>query len=116
MINVNDLPTVLAGLDTSICIYDSIVLNGSGAQSYNWSGGIVDSIPFVPDSNSIYTVIGIDTNGCQNTDSIEISIIIPLVDAGLDQEICIGDSVLLVGLGNNISWSSSVIDLSLIHI
>jgi hypothetical protein len=107
---INSLPIVDAGLDTNICIFDSILLFGSGAQSYSWSSGIIDGNLFVPDSNSMYFVTGTDSNGCVSLDSITISIMVPFVEAGVNQEICAGDSVTLIGSGSNLSWSSSVVD------
>ncbi len=69
---VNSLPSVIAPSDTSICQGLSIILNGSGAQSYSWSGGITDGISFIPMSASTYIVTGTDMNGCSNIDSVSI--------------------------------------------
>jgi gliding motility-associated-like protein len=107
---VNTLPIVDAGLDTSICIYDSIALAGLGAATYTWSSDVIDGELFLPDSTALYTVIGTDSNGCIATDSVSIGVMAPYIDAGLDQELCYGDSVVLIGLGEQASWSSGVID------
>ena len=40
LVTVNTLPAVSGGLDVSVCIGDSAVLNGSGAVSYTWDNGI----------------------------------------------------------------------------
>ena len=54
-------------------------------------------------------VTGQDNNGCINMDTLEIMVHIPLVFAGFDQEICLEDSVILIGQGSNIS-SNNVLD------
>ena len=107
---VNALPTVYAGVDTSICIYDSVFVQASGANQYTWSSGISNGSYFVPDSSSNLMVSGQDNNGCINMDTLEITVHIPFVFAGLDQEICLEDSVFLSGQGPNISWSNNVLD------
>ena len=107
---VNALPAVYAGADTAICIYDSIFVQASGANQYLWSTGIANGSHFVPDSSSILLVSGQDNNGCINVDTLEITVHIPFVFAGFDQEICLEDSVVLIGQGSNIFWSNNVLD------
>ncbi len=107
---VNALPTVNAGVDTAICIYDSVYVQASGANQYTWSNGIANGSYFVPDSSSNLLVSGQDNNGCINLDTLQITVHIPFVNAGFDQEICLEDSVVLIGQGSNISWSNNVLD------
>ncbi|MEO7523349.1 MAG: T9SS type A sorting domain-containing protein, partial [Ferruginibacter sp.] len=70
-ININPLPTVSSTslpAIASICEGESITLNGTGATTYTWSGGIINNMSFVPPvGTSTYTVTGIDANGCSNT-------------------------------------------------
>ena len=107
---VNALPTVNAGVDTAICIYDSVYVQALGANQYTWSNGIANGSYFIPDSSSILLVSGQDNNGCINLDTLQITVHIPFVNAGFDQEICLEDSVVLIGQGSNISWSNNVLD------
>lgn len=74
-INVlNYIPTVDAGIDTSICLGDSTTIKASGASSYNWDNGLGEGISHIvsPINTSTYTVTGIDSNGCVNTDQVTI--------------------------------------------
>jgi hypothetical protein len=42
---VNSLPTVTANASsTVICLGNSVILNGSGAQTYNWSNGVTNNV------------------------------------------------------------------------
>ena len=66
------MPAVSGGLDVSVCIGDSSVLNGSGAVSYSWDNGISDGVYFSPLFTNTYTVTGTDGNGCENTDQVDV--------------------------------------------
>uniref|UniRef100_UPI001112E1BC hypothetical protein n=1 Tax=Crocinitomix algicola TaxID=1740263 RepID=UPI001112E1BC len=73
-INVHN-PEVTASVnDNEICLGESIVFSASGADSYSWDLGVVDGELHTPDyvGTEIYTVIGVDSVGCVNTDSIEV--------------------------------------------
>ena len=113
-VNVNSLPTVLANnppntIPYVICPPDSALIWGSGAQSYIWSGGIFDSLAFLPSMNQTYTVIGIDSNGCVNMDSIELNIATYPIDTLLSYPpfLCQGDSV---ALGAILNYCSPTVD------
>ena len=111
LITVNALPTVVAGDDQEICENDELVLNASGAASYDWSDGINDGIVFIPDVGAnIYSVIGIDSNGCKNTDEISVLVnSLPEVNGGLDQSVCVGSEVILNGTGAvSYEWSDGI--------
>jgi gliding motility-associated-like protein len=67
---------VYAGADQSPCQGVSTVLQGSGAVTYNWDNGVVNNISFQQASgNMVYTVTGIDANGCFDTDQVTIAVI-----------------------------------------
>lgn len=70
-------PTVIANADdTLVCEGDLVTLNGEGAVTYTWDGGIVDSSPFIPPvGTTTYNVIGRDEMGCGNTASIDITVL-----------------------------------------
>lgn len=65
--------TAVASADT-ICAGNSVTLTGSGADVYLWTGSVIDGFPFNPVATDTYTVTGIDTNGCQNTASITVTV------------------------------------------
>ena len=80
-VTIYALPPVSAGVDQSICDGESVVLLGSGASTYSWSGTdltgntISNGVAFTPPGNTstTYTVTGTDANGCSNTDSVIVN-------------------------------------------
>ncbi|HLG01957.1 MAG TPA: T9SS type A sorting domain-containing protein, partial [Bacteroidia bacterium] len=113
-ITVNPLPAVVAGASsTSICSGDLVTLTGSGAANYFWTGGVTDGVPFAPPVTTTYTVTGIDTNGCSNSDAVTI-IVNPqpvIVATASDSTVCEGDAVTLTGSGGIFySWSNGAMN------
>jgi hypothetical protein len=104
------LPSVNAGIDQSVCLGGSISLTGSGASTYSWSNGASNAVSFVPTSSQLYTLTGIDANGCSNTDQVQVTVnALPTVDAGINQTVCAGTSVVLSGSGaNSYTWNNGV--------
>ena len=112
-LTVNPLPIVNAGIDQSICNGISVTLIGSGATSYTWNNGITQGTAFAPTVGThTYTVSGTDANGCVNTDAVDIVVnAIPVVNAGLDQSVCIGSQVTLTATGaTTYTWNNSIIN------
>ncbi|MCB9256857.1 MAG: hypothetical protein H6579_06995 [Chitinophagales bacterium] len=112
---VNPLPNV--GLNTTnstICAGSSISLSGSGADNYNWNNGVVDGQSFYPPVGmQKYVVIGIDSNNCQNQDSINVMVnALPTVGLSTsDNNVCIGTSIVLSGTGAvSYIWNNGVSD------
>ncbi len=73
-ITVNDLPTVDAGTDQTVCSGDNVTLSGSGASTYTWDNGVTNNTAFTASTTTTYTVTGTDANGCQNTDQVTVTI------------------------------------------
>ena len=72
---VNNLPIINAGADDFMCVDDSVNLIATGALTYVWSDGQNGSSVYVSPSNTAtYVVTGTDTNGCQNTDTVQIDV------------------------------------------
>ena len=68
-------PVVDAGLDQTVCDGELITLTGSGALSFSWDNGAVDGVPFAQVVGAIfYTVTGTDANGCEDTDSVLVTV------------------------------------------
>ncbi len=113
--SVNPQPTVgsTAAPSMAICNGSPITLNGTGAVSYTWSGGIFDGVAFTPPSSTSYIVTGTDANGCTNTATANVTVN-PLPNVGATTtatSICAGGSVTLNGTGaTSYTWSHSVID------
>jgi hypothetical protein len=74
-IYVNTLPSVTANAsNTTICNGENVILSGSGASTYSWTGGVINGISFTPITTQTYTVTGIDGNNCSNIDKITINV------------------------------------------
>jgi len=82
-ITVNSIPTVTAmsdDADNAICEGLMVTLNGDGADTYSWTGGVTDGASFAPTTTDTYTVTG-TLNGCSNTATITITVnALPTVD------------------------------------
>ena len=109
-ITVNPLPTVNAGTDLTICQGESITLTASGANTYLWNNNVSNNIAFTPTNTCLYVVTGTDVNGCQDLDTVDVTInSLPLVFSGTDQTICQGHSVTLTATGaSTYSWNNNV--------
>ena len=113
-VTVKTMPIILANAtNTTICLGESVILEGSGAVTYVWDNGVVDGTSFIPTETNTYTVIGTDINGCGNTATVTVTVnLLPIVVANADNNaICLGGSVTLTGSGAvNYSWDNGVID------
>ena len=109
---VNPLPTIDAGIDQVICIGAAVTLTATGASTYVWDNGITNGVAFNPIATTTYTVTGTDVNGCINTDNVIVTVNpLPVVNAGVDQTICVGASVILSGSGaTSYVWNNGVTD------
>jgi hypothetical protein len=76
-ITVNPRPTVgiTVAPFTSVCRNTAVTLSGVGADTYSWSGGISNNVPFSATVAASYTVTGTNANGCSNTFSTAISLL-----------------------------------------
>ncbi len=67
-----------------ICIGDSIVLEGSGADTYTWNNNVINGEYFSPTTSLSYIVTG-SLNGCTNADTITVTVNpLPTVSLNLD--------------------------------
>ncbi len=114
-LNVNPLPIIKTGNDTTLCYDKSITLLARGGNSYEWTpntylsnAAISNPIASPPYPNSFsYIVKGTDANKCFNFDTIQISFYTkPFISAGMDTNVCLNpspfkfrDSVRLTGQG-----------------
>ncbi len=114
-ITINRAPVVSAGIDQVICEGSNVALNGTlggGAISGTWSGGLGSFsdntslfATYIPDPSEAGTIVTLrlttnDPSGPCNAifDEMQVTInVAPVVDAGLDDEICIGDTLYLSG-------------------
>lgn len=103
------LPAVNGGTDQVVCIGSSVTLTGSGAQTYAWTNA-ANGTPFIPLTSGTYTVTGTDNNGCTNTDVVQVTVnALPIVNAGTDQTVCAGETVVLTASGaQTYTWSNGI--------
>jgi hypothetical protein len=88
-ITVNPLPTVNAGSTQNVCPGVQVTLTASGASTYVWDNNISNGQAFTPNASGIYTVIGTDLNGCNDTAQVSVNIYTaPSVDLGNDTIVC----------------------------
>jgi PKD repeat protein len=70
-VTVNILPTVTATsapVSGTVCSGASVTLNGGGANTYTWTGGVTNGTAFTATATTTYTVTGTTTaTGCSNT-------------------------------------------------
>jgi hypothetical protein len=59
---------------TTVCAGASLILYGGGANSYTWTGGVLNNTAFIPQSTTTYTVTGVTVNGCSNTATKTITV------------------------------------------
>jgi len=106
------LPVIDAGPDTTICLGDAATLMPGGGVSYTWTPAADLSCtnctnPLAsPDSQTVYTVVGTDINGCKNTDTVTVKLKTKTAaTASGDGAICSGESLLLTASGaHNYQW------------
>jgi len=113
-VEVNNLPTINAGNDTTACIGSDFTLSATGGVDYVWTNNILNGVPFQVTSASWFYVTGSDTNGCSASDSIFVSVIDPTISAA-QSAFCLGDSTIisLSNVGGSCGTISSVLQTGL---
>ena len=108
-------PTTTISTQNALCQFSNIKIIATGGILYNWQGpnnytNITDTVFITnaqPNNSGVYSVIINDTNGCQNTESINVTInpkptISTLIS---DTTICFDTPILLSALSSdNINW------------
>lgn len=99
-------PVLNGGGNRDLCIGDTLRLQASGGVSYTWSPAtdiscVACADPDVwPATTTTYTLTGESTDGC--VDSVQVTVTvhpIPVVSAGTDREICLGNNTVLNASG-----------------
>jgi hypothetical protein len=108
-VTVHDLPTVDAGTDVEICNGESVALTATGTGTFSWDNSVSQAMPFTPTVTTTYTVTA-DNGDCTATDEVTVTVHnLPTVDAGTNQTICLGESVVLTAVGTGaFAWDNSV--------
>ncbi len=110
IVTVNPLPIANAGPDITLCAGQSTTLNATGGDSYTWTSGVINGVPFTPTETATYTVTVTLYNGCTNTDNTTVIVNpLPIANAGPDVSICAGQNVTLSATGGlTYSWTGGV--------
>lgn len=111
-VDVFNAPTIVAVGAQTICEQDIATLNATGADSYSWDNGLgAGAVQVVsPSSTTTYEVTGIIANGCTNTANVTVTVNpLPAINAGVDQEVCEGQTVnISASGGNSYSWDNGL--------
>ena len=96
-ITMSAIPVVNLGPDTFYCAADSFLLDaGNGFSNYAWTPNIGSGQTIFAKSQTNYSVIVTDANGCNGSDNVDITEkALPSVNIGPDTTICKADSFLL---------------------
>ncbi len=97
--------------DSVLCQGENTSLTASGANTYSWSGGLVNGVSFTPAATTTYTVTGTDMGGCTATKAVTVIVNPnPLVIANATpQSVCLGQSTILSGVGaTSYSWTGGI--------
>ncbi|MFT6802396.1 MAG: gliding motility-associated-like protein [Salibacteraceae bacterium] len=111
-VKVLPLPLVQTSSDTGICNGDTFNISVTGALTYQWLGDTnsiqnpyQNSTKAYPSVSGIYTVIGTDSNGCSNSDSLIYTVFsIPIIDAGIDTTVCENTPYLFASSPNTVGY------------
>ena len=108
---------------TTLCAYDTLLLNATGAPSYAWSGPVALSVGSAQQEvllplTGTYQVVGTSIEGCQ--DSVNLSIIVhpaPLLELTPDQGICPSFSATLeVSGATTYTWNEPLLSGTTIQV
>lgn len=107
---------ILTVNNPTVCPNSSTTINVSGAQSYTWSPATNlntttgSSVVFNGSQSTVYTIIGINADGCQQTVNAQVTVntIAPMVIAR-NVNMCEGSSVVLTASGaDSYSWNQGL--------
>ncbi|MFD2562830.1 T9SS type A sorting domain-containing protein [Aquimarina rubra] len=101
--------TADAGDDQTIATGETATLTATGGDTYLWSSGeTTATIDVSPAETTTYTVT-VSSNGCEDIDDVTVFVegCAVTADAGEDQEICLGEEVVLTVIGEgDVLWST----------
>lgn len=99
----------------TLCRGEVVTFSGSGTAgiTYNWSDGVVNDGSYEPNREGvqIYSVMGIDVNGCRGSDTVvlKVNAVPTIAIARKEQSICLGEGVVLSASGaTQLSWSGGI--------
>lgn len=109
-----NLPTVSAPADLEVCEGELINLTAQNPDdaTISWDNGVVDGQDFTQNVGTTTYTVTADLLGCISTDEVEVTVYPnPVVDAGDDLQICLGQPVILSGAGaQTYQWDNGALD------
>ena len=103
MLTMSPAPTADAGQDVEICFGDTALLSAQAIPNANylWSDNTTNiSTAVSPTTSQSFSVTVSIGQNCQDSDTVHVKVNpLPTADAGPDQEICKGDSVVVQASG-----------------
>jgi hypothetical protein len=109
-VSVNPNPTVSISGVSSLCINQTGILTGSGANTYSWSTGVNTSTASVTQAaTSIYTLTGFNTFGCANVQTVSVvSLAVPVINVAQSaNSVCVNSPATFTASGaNTYTWST----------
>lgn len=116
-ITVNPLPYVSPNVTSPVVCYGtSVIFTGTGADTYTWTNGVVNGVPYTPSVNSTYNVSGTNTlTGCTSTNSAVQTIVVnalPVLNTSTTHSaVCLGGTTSINATGaNTYTWSGGVVN------
>jgi hypothetical protein len=76
-ITVSVLPKPNVGASpasATVCFGGTVALAGTGANTYTWTGGITNGVPFTATASAFYMVTGTGANGCTDTSGTQVNV------------------------------------------
>lgn len=103
--------TLLNTAPLSVCQNSTVILQGYGASTYTWSGGVINGSPTPVITSQTYTVTGL-VYGCASSNTVQVNAIpAPTINAIVGNTfVCIGSSLTLSmstsGAVSSYSWTT----------
>jgi hypothetical protein len=110
LIEILSLPFIAAGSDVTICTGDTVNLLAASTGTISWSNSVQNGVDFFPSTNSEYIATATDLYGCQNSDTVSVTVnLLPMVDAGSNQTVCTGTVITLTANGApDLVWNNGI--------
>jgi hypothetical protein len=111
LVTVNPLPVVNLGIDTAICLGDSLMLDaGNPGATYSWNDASTNQTLTISSPATYFVFVTDPVTTCYNADTIAIAQnMLPVVAIGADTAICNGNMLMLDAgnPGSTYTWSDA---------
>ncbi len=94
-------PITVTVTSESVCLGDTFTIDGAGAGTISWDGGVVNGEPFTTVDAGVFTYTSTSDSDADCGYSVEIEVLeLPEVTASADEtSVCAGESITLTGGG-----------------